>query len=885
MEGTQIDQWLGSGGLILAASERAARALLLAYHQRRRAEALTAWPTPAIHTWSGFVRSAWEARCAGDRMLLSAAQEQALWSGILARETHLTTLLAGPRHRLAAMAMEAHALLCGYAPRYLRQQARVGWDRDAGAFSAWLSSFDAACQKARAVSPARAPLELLTRLQADASSRPPLLLAGFDRLLPVQRELVRAWGTEHELEHGEPAEEIRFYAAPDEAAEWGACAAWCMERLAANPQARLLIVAQQAGQHRGELERAFLRASAPEAKPLFEFSLGIPLAQAPLARAASLVLRWLEGALQEHELDWLLSTDFSAADMPETRALQARMRALRAAGLARPAWTWTAFTTQATHTAPLPDAWLQRMQRARQLLAATRSRPQSPPEWAALVPQLLHAAGFPGKRLSSAEHQAWQRWQQALDTAASLGFDGRRIAWTEFLADLARILAELLYAPESASAPIQITGAAESAGLTADAIWFLGATEESWPAAAAAHPLLPLAVQREHGMPHATPQLDWQLAQSITTRLTASAPLVCFSYARRENGVETRPSRLAMEVAGSPQPLPDELAPHRLPQPCTEEYADTSSIPFPHASVPGGAAVLSAQSQCAFKAFAQARLRARSWEPAEFGLTAQQRGLLLHAVLHTVWSGKPDGLGSRADLLALPDREGFVAAHVERAMREKLNRAVRERMPQRYLALESTRLTRLVTEWLGYEAARVDFTVEKTEAPGEAAVAGLMVSLRLDRIDRLADGSLAVIDYKTGNVSAKSWELPRPEDVQLPLYAGYALHEEPGGLLFARLRAGQSRFEGQVRDAEATLFPRLHAGSTLMRRPLTEEQMRMWREAIAQLARDFVIGRAEAGPREYPETCERCGLYALCRIQESRLASATDESGEGEDGD
>jgi hypothetical protein len=48
-------------------------------------------------------------------------------------------------------------------------------------------------------------------------------------------------------------------------------------------------------------------------------------------------------------------------------------------------------------------------------------------------------------------------------------------------------------------------------------------------------------------------------------------------------------------------------------------------------------------------------------------------------------------------------------------------------------------------------------------------------SLRLDRIDRLNDGSLLVIDYKTGDVSPKSWDLPRPDDVQLPLYAGFAL--------------------------------------------------------------------------------------------------------------
>ena len=33
------------------------------------------------------------------------------------------------------MAIEAHDLLCSYAPHFLRRSSPVSWDRDAGAFS------------------------------------------------------------------------------------------------------------------------------------------------------------------------------------------------------------------------------------------------------------------------------------------------------------------------------------------------------------------------------------------------------------------------------------------------------------------------------------------------------------------------------------------------------------------------------------------------------------------------------------------------------------------------------------------------------------------------------------------------------------------------------
>ena len=74
-------------------------------------------------------------------------------------------------------------------------------------------------------------------------------------------------------------------------------------------------------------------------------------------------------------------------------------------------------------------------------------------------------------------------------------------------------------------------------------------------------------------------------------------------------------------------------------------------------------------------------------------------------------------------------------------------------MPRRYLELEELRLTSLVTEWLDYEAARVEFEVAETEVKRTVHIDGLTFDLRLDRIDRLSDGTLLVIDYKSGNVS------------------------------------------------------------------------------------------------------------------------------------
>jgi len=889
----EIDAWLRQGGLVVAASERSARALGSAYHRARQAEGLKAWVAPNVQDWSSFVRTAWSERTLDGRVLLNPTQERSLWVDIAAADGRAATLLEGPRYRLASLAMQAHELLCSHAPKFLRADARGSWQNDAATFSHWLATFDEACRLKNLLSPARLSVELLkllerkspnleqsTMLNLEREKKPPLLLAGFDRLLPIQQAIFDAWGSWQESAPNGKADETRFHEAPDDQAELAACALWCRSQLTANPEARILVITQDATTKRGQIERAFKRHARPPHiagnAPLYEFSLGVPLSQVTLARAAFLLLRWLSSSLAEHEIDWLFSTGLAAADAEESTALHSYMRKIRRCGLEQPSWSFQdfmhAFTGRSTGT-QLPRDWTARFAQTSLRLSEVVRRPQSPLDWAELVPQLLESLHFANAQpLASSEFQVTRRWQQAIETAGSLGFDGRRIDWKEFLSTLGRTIEETLFVPESLDAPIQIAGPAESAGLTADAIWFLGATEDAWPSGGATHPLLPPEAQRETGMPHATPQLDWNLANAITTRLLSSARAVHFSYARQIEGTEARSSRLIAQFAGPAQSLSDELIPSLASSAHTDSIEDFSQIPYPSGNMIGGANVLSSQSQCPFKAFATARLGAQSWEPAQPCLTPMQRGNLLHEVLHSIWGGPPDGIRTLDNLLRLQDRKLFVISHVQNVFNSGLQANLRDRIPMRYLELEQERLSRLVATWLDYESARLPFEVLETEASRSITLAGLTFKVRLDRLDRLNDGSVLVIDYKSGDVSRKSWELPRPDDVQLPLYAGFALEEgqELGGLVFGKLRPGDLAFTGSIGDACATVFASLKNSSTLVKNPLTAEQLLDWRDYIEQLAKDFLSGKAEVDPREAPKTCERCGLQTLCRIQEKQ---------------
>jgi RecB family exonuclease len=409
-------------------------------------------------------------------------------------------------------------------------------------------------------------------------------------------------------------------------------------------------------------------------------------------------------------------------------------------------------------------------------------------------------------------------------------------------------------------------------------------------------------------MPYADPQADWGLAQAVTRRVRDGVRGAIFSYARRVGGLEMGASRLMLQELGEATKMPEAWRRWAAEEEAlTEEFADGSEVAYPLSALRGGAAALTWQSNCAFKAFGLARLAAERREAAEAGLSARERGNLLHAVLHRVWGGRAtSGTVSLAELQAVADwpaaeeqesrakLAAFVRPHA-RAVLEGENRRLGERLlrfPLSFRELEVERLTVLVTEWLMLECERQPFRVAETEVGRRVKASGLDLQLRLDRIDELDGGRRLVVDYKTGDAKPAMWkaESPedRPEDVQLPLYAvfaqDFANEADLEGLVLAKVRPGKMEFAGRMRDARAALLPGLASAAGLVKDPLTDGQLAVWREVIERLGREFGQGVAAVDPKDPRKTCEACHLHAVCRIYEQRSLAAM-VAGDGEDGE
>lgn len=892
---------LERGAAVLAANPRAARALQLDYAEAQRAAGRTFWPAPAIQHWDSWLRDLWRDHSFATPsapLLLTPLQERALWT----RVQHEDAALVLAPGAMAGLAMEAWSLLSAYLGQAARREP---WDQaDAERFRHWAAEFERACTRHGWLSASQLETSLVPLITGGSLSLPrEVLLVGFDRFTPAQRQLRAALESrgavvnEFRLEDPARPGERQWMVATDQRDEIAACAAWCRDILLADPAARIGIIVPAVASARGLIERTFRRVLMPATEDIrrpsvpmpFEFSLGQSLAGIPAIRAALLLLRWIASPLREEDISWLLLSGFVANTVTYSPALARHDAARRRTGSLVPRQfleSYRASLAGDPSLRPVHD-FLGALNRAAQSNRVL-DQDRQPSAWTEFAHLLLERAAWPGDTSAdSFQFQALQRWQRLLDDLALLDFDGTRCSWSAFLDLLDLHAGETIFAPESHDAPIQIMGPLESSGQRFDAIWFLGADDDSWPLRGRLHPLLPPSVQCQFEMPHAIPEDDWNLAHAVTARLLASAPRIVFSYAQRSGDTELRPSPLIASLFpadAQPQPAPTSRPADLTP--VLESIPDDSGVlPWPRERTPGGADVLRRQAACPFQAFAAKRLAAEPLEGWEWGLTALDQGKLLHEVLHRLFTAsEPSPLRTRDDLvtaIATNQLSAILDAHIDAVFRTRFGSDPSDSWAAACIAAERRRLRTRLADWLALEATRQPFTVEACEQRlSDVHIGELRLHLRADRIDLLQDSTRLLIDYKTGRISPAAWQGERPEEPQLPLYAAYGNVENLSGILFAQIRAGEIRFDGRIADAQSQLCAGISSQKVLVTDPYSATMRDEWARVLEKLAADFLSGEAAVAPRD-PQVCSQCGLHGLCRVAElsrSFVESAAEES-------
>jgi ATP-dependent helicase/nuclease subunit B len=346
-------------------------------------------------------------------------------------------------------------------------------------------------------------------------------------------------------------------------------------------------------------------------------------------------------------------------------------------------------------------------------------------------------------------------------------------AEAETLAQLLRILMEevAVRPPQGGHPRLAIYGLIEARLQTADLMILGGLNEGTWPGQPAPDPWLAPRIRAELGLPGLERRIGVD-AHDFAAAL--GAPDVLITRARRQGGAPAIASRLwlrlqAMAGQGFERDRALESWALALDDPGAPEPA-AQPAPIPAADLrPKRIAVTDVDRLKAdpFAFYAKRILRLMPLDSVDADPSAAWRGTAVHEVLQ-LWAEQdacdPDKLHARA-LAMLAD----------------------ERTHPMMRALWQPRLMEAI-DWIVAKSAELAADgrrVLAVEQDGRIEIAGVTLTGKFDRIDRMPDGALAIIDYKTGKPpSAKA------------VRAGYSLQLGLLGLIAER--GGFEDIEGQA---------------------------------------------------------------------------------------
>ncbi len=842
-----------AGGWVLTASDALARELRERVNAQNALNAVGVWEAPRIQSLSRWCIEQWSASWPKEQ-LLGATQEWLLWQQAIERQ--------GP----ALLAPQSAARQARAADQLLRRYCVDGrwsaWAPEHQAFRRWQQVVAARCQA----------MDWLT--SADIAARVAELIDNGRIGLPASVEL-------------------RGFVNPPEPAEQRVLEALRAKGVALRVAAPEAIKPHQAF-HRFADDRQMLRFVAQRLRQLLPSAddgqaprILIVLPEVESRRQAlevtlrRLVAPWMADGERTAPWRWLQGESLS--EQPQVD-LMLDLLQLQAEGnppdrisrLLLSAQLWDAGQRQQTATL---DAWLRRQgpprirlsalcerlsgvarTRLSALLDQIKQAPRRalPSAWAGHFSRRLSALQWPAApRLDSVAYQATSGARELLDRLATVDAQLGEVPPQTALSVLRELATSVPFAARADHLqPVRIASLEEAASLSADVLLLLDAGAVQLLPPARPNPWVPLDVLRGAGVPQASPASWLQRRQrQVDALLNHCAPQVELCYAQVDaQGAQVLPSPLlgdaaqwqacsvADRIGALEQALQDE---HSICEP-----PDDDPVPAVTQAekdqLRAGSSLYKAWFEAPFFAFAQTRLGIRPLAEPARGISAVLQGQLLHDVLYDFWG-------------QVPDRAALQAMHASQraaVLEPLIDKRLRQYLPvpdygDVAVQLERLRLRRMITQWLAHETERVDaFVVHARECQAHPVVAGLSLSLRLDRVDRVdtpVGTRWLVLDYKTGSqVQPGGWRADRLSEPQLPLYASHAVPSmadiaRVDGIGFAHLKEGHPCLSTQTNWRPKLCQERLADQPEEWARDVAQ-----WQAAIEHATVQFLAGFAPA---------------------------------------
>lgn len=855
---------------LITPNRRLSATLHKRYQQDQLQKKKTAWETPDILPLSSWLERLWHDYASKQMklspLLLNATQEHFLWESIILRTKENEQLLQ--ISETAELAKSGWSLLQQweidiYHPLFLSTP-------DSLALQQWILHFQKTCQNENWLDTAALPNLIALKIKQKEIIPPAtLVLAGFTDFSPQIKTLFRVCeevGSKVTLLEDLSTTSTMPMRASfiDAGKEIETMARFAKLTLEKNPDAHIGCVIPGLEKVRDRVVQIFSDIFNHGAA--FNISAGKKLIQYPLINTALLLLSLYKKNISIDTLSYLLASPF-LGDAEIERIKRALFdSAVRQANINHLDLTEPTFVTKyCPQLAKRLTAFF--------ALVDTNAHTLTCKQWVPVFLELLTVLGWPGERsLNSEEYQVVENWLKLLTDFTSLDHIKNPLTFESALSALQKMAAKAIFQAQSPDAPIQILGVLEAAGSPFDYVWMAGMDDLSWPPQPKPHPFIPRRLQRELNMPHATAERELVFCQRLLQQFKENAAHLIFSHAEKQDELELQASPLIRDIAmlnvAELHLKPYETQAMRVFHSKEIEWVSDNLGPSlqPNEKIRGGINVIKQQALCPFKAFSEWRLHAHALEYPRPGLRAKDRGTLIHKILELVWNVLLD----HATLISLDETA------LNEVITKSINQVLDAPMPGTYLAhvenhylsLEKARLHKLIWDWLQVEKERPPFKVLNSEKATQLIIDKLTLSIRIDRVDELADGKKLILDYKTSkNNDINAWFSERPEEPQLPLYS-LLDRENNAAITFAEIKSGEHCFKGishydldikgikpiaQIKKATAESW---------------SQQLTQWDSILKKLSNDFYQGEASVDPKDADQTCLWCSLKPFCRVNE-----------------
>ena len=891
------------GSTILAPSLRVKDAILAQYLSSIDKKVAI---TPNVIPIDIFIKQYWELNArqgidpCNQLQLLTASEEILLWNEII--EDSLDTIpLLNPDETANAVAHSYQLARQWLDSKVFIQELKTNSSiTDVAVFSQWIEIFQTQCNSLQLISLVDA-ITIFTQLLRSKKVTslpdkltlvnfydPPPLYQNFFAALPNSEELLTA--PKESINSKLCKTKLEF---DDKDSEIQSCVAWVKKTLDEKADAHIGIISSNKVSDRTHVERALRNTLIPnllfynhDEQPLFNSTGGATrLSDAPIIHDALLVLGLGREQHQIEDLIRLLQSPFLKHEETSDPEIENQARISLACFLRSRAHTTISSRElsylieneeRAYHCKLFATQLLKIRTELRKLHTKSTTL-----QWSQTFSRMLKTTGWPGSLNFHNQTRALNQWQKLLTQFGRTSSILPRLDYSSALAKLRLLATQQNMSSEfHCSLPISFYSINESIGLEFDHVWLLGFNDQQWPEPARPSSFIPYATQKAAGIPRSNSEIQLNNSRRLFAQLLTSTNFSMHaSYCKNEGDQEFRASSFIQEFElgdsiGVMRSLNQKTA-QQMHNITMETVSDTSLPLTKEESVVGGASLISDQSSCPFRAFAKNRLQLEPEPSLETGLSKKARGTALHIALEHLF----ESIESRDDLKTA-DLTKFVGYASGRAV-EHLAKHFRDIMTPRFQKIEKQRIEGLLHKFIEVEKKRPAFNIIAREQSLSQNYNNLLLKVRIDRIDRLENGSTALLDYKTGKytVSTRSWLDDRPEDMQLPLYYSMATNsdfKQVQSVTIAHVNAEKMGYSGitmtesfssEVRTIDQEKWTNLN----------WEQVKKYWSKKILQFSNEFNAGESKVNPIKPIKTCTYCGLQSLCRIQELTNSDVLDQ--------